>query len=128
MCYFLTRTATNIDMAVRACREEKSSLFNSNIREEMKPVKESIDDKYCDASGQAIDLVLSGRSIHHASSEGGSHQCIGEMGGIKVFMSRGPSHHGRLHCTTNNTLLQTYHSLERCSKRRSSRSHASSTL
>ncbi|KIP09762.1 hypothetical protein PHLGIDRAFT_102310 [Phlebiopsis gigantea 11061_1 CR5-6] len=63
--------ATNIDAAIRACREEKGELFKSNIARDMKVVKESLNDGYCDTSGQAIDLVLAG-----------------EMGGIKVFMSR----------------------------------------
>lgn len=53
-------TATNINAAIRACREEKSELFKSNIAGEMKVVKESLNDGYCDTSGHAIDLVLAG--------------------------------------------------------------------
>lgn len=59
-------------MAVRACREEKSEVFMSKTQEDMKVVKESMNDNYCDASGQALDLAH-----------------VGDMGGIKIFFSRG---------------------------------------
>ena len=62
-------------MAVQACREEKSGSLTSKMQEDMKVVKESINDSYCDASGQALDLVH-----------------VGEMGGIKIFFSRGTLH------------------------------------
>lgn len=63
--------AANIDVAIRACREEKSDLFRSKTQDVMRPVKESVSDAYCDASGQALDLVY-----------------VGDMGGIKIFFSR----------------------------------------
>ncbi|EKM56817.1 uncharacterized protein PHACADRAFT_141759 [Phanerochaete carnosa HHB-10118-sp] len=67
--------AANIDMAVRACREEKSEVFMSKTQEDIKVVKESISDSYCDASGQALDLAY-----------------VGDMGGIKFFFSRDVKH------------------------------------
>ena len=74
--------AANIEMAVRACREEQSELFKSKTQEDLKVVKESINDNYCDASGQALDLVH-----------------IGDMGGIKIYFSRG-THSCYLHICT----------------------------
>ncbi|GJE97590.1 hypothetical protein PsYK624_138110 [Phanerochaete sordida] len=67
--------SANIDMAIRACREERSELFKSKTQEDMKVVKESINDSYCDASGQALDLVH-----------------VGDMGSIKIFFSRDVKH------------------------------------
>ena len=65
--------AANIDMAIRACREERGSLLQS--KREMKVVKESLNDSYCDITGQAVDMALAG-----------------DMGGFKVFMARGTLH------------------------------------
>ena len=57
-------------MAIRACREERSSLVQN--KERMQVVKESLNDGYCDVSGQGGDL------IH-----------VGDMGGIRFFVSKG---------------------------------------
>jgi hypothetical protein len=46
--------ASNIDMAIRACRPESGNLLRN--REEMRQVKESLDEGYCDVSGRAEDL------------------------------------------------------------------------
>ncbi|KAI0060543.1 hypothetical protein BV25DRAFT_1908367 [Artomyces pyxidatus] len=62
----LSNIASNIDMAIKACTEETSSLLHN--REQMQMVKESLDEGYCDVSGRAGDLDL-----------------VGSMGGIKVY-------------------------------------------
>ncbi|KAI0083802.1 hypothetical protein BDY19DRAFT_975723 [Irpex rosettiformis] len=59
---------TNIDMAIRACKEERGDLLKS--RGQMQMIKESLNDSYCDVSGQK-DLTLAG-----------------DMGGFKVFMAK----------------------------------------
>ncbi|TFK45667.1 hypothetical protein OE88DRAFT_1668942 [Heliocybe sulcata] len=64
----LSNIASNIDTAVKACREEKSDLVNN--RKQMQTVKETLDEGYCDVSGYSRDL-------HKA----------GDMGGIPVFVS-----------------------------------------
>lgn len=46
--------ASNIDMAIRACRPESGNLLRN--REEMRQVRESLDEGYCDISGRAEDL------------------------------------------------------------------------
>jgi len=63
---------TNINMAIRACKEERSELLKS--REQLQIVKESLNDSYCDVSGQK-DLTLAG-----------------DMGSVKVFMARDVLH------------------------------------
>jgi hypothetical protein len=50
-------TETNINMAIRACKEERSELLKT--RNQMQMIKESLNDSYCDVSGQK-DLVLAG--------------------------------------------------------------------
>ena len=47
-------------MAIRACREEKGQLLKS--KNEMKMVKESLNDTYCDINGR-IDLSQSQESF-----------------------------------------------------------------
>ncbi|KAI0313421.1 hypothetical protein OF83DRAFT_1175689 [Amylostereum chailletii] len=64
----LSNIASNIDMAIKACTEERSSLLKN--REQMQMVKESLDEGYCDVSGRAGDLDL-----------------VGNMGDMKVFAS-----------------------------------------
>ncbi|KAI0701855.1 hypothetical protein BC835DRAFT_1435271 [Cytidiella melzeri] len=59
---------TNINIAIQACKAERSE--NLKNREQMKIVKETLNDSYCDISGQK-DLVLAG-----------------DMGGYKVFMAK----------------------------------------
>ena len=51
-------TDANIDMAIRACREERSSLVKN--KERMQVIKESLNDGYCDVSGQGGDMTLAG--------------------------------------------------------------------
>lgn len=51
--------ASNIDMAIMACRPESGNLLRN--REEMRQVKESLDEGYCDISGRAEDLNRIGR-------------------------------------------------------------------
>lgn len=47
-------TASNIDMAIKACRPESGNLIRN--REEMRQVKESLNEGYCDISGRVGDL------------------------------------------------------------------------
>jgi hypothetical protein len=51
-------SASNIDTAIRACKEEKSDLIQN--REQIRMVKESLNDSYCDISGNVGDLSLLG--------------------------------------------------------------------
>lgn len=50
--------AANIDMAVRACREERGELLKN--QQQMRIVKESLNDGYCDISGHSSDLICVG--------------------------------------------------------------------
>lgn len=61
--------AANIAMAVDACKQENSQQVRA--RENMQMVKETLNEGYCDGSGEAIDLIF-----------------IGDMGGVKVYVSR----------------------------------------
>ncbi|KAJ3549086.1 hypothetical protein NM688_g5219 [Phlebia brevispora] len=65
----LNNIATNIDMAIRACREERGEVLKN--QEQMRIVKESLNDGYCDVSGQGGDMTY-----------------VGEMGDVKIFISR----------------------------------------
>jgi len=65
----LTNIASNIDTAIKACKEEKSDLIQN--REQIRMVKESLNDSYCDISGNVGDLSL-----------------LGEMGGIRLYFSK----------------------------------------
>jgi hypothetical protein len=51
--------ASNIDMAIKACRPESGNLLRN--RQEMQQVKESLDEGYCDISGRAGDFDLVGQ-------------------------------------------------------------------
>jgi len=53
-------SASNIDTAIRACKEERSDLIQS--RKQMQMVKETLNDGYCDISGSLGDLSLLGES------------------------------------------------------------------
>ena len=53
-------TDANIDMAIRACREERSQVVQN--KERMQVVRESLNDGYCDVSGQGGDMTLAGLS------------------------------------------------------------------
>ncbi|KAG6829550.1 hypothetical protein H0H92_004219 [Tricholoma furcatifolium] len=66
----LKNIASNIDMAIKACRPESGNLLRN--RQEMRQVRESLDEGYCDVSGRVGDLSL-----------------IGEMGNVKVYLSQG---------------------------------------
>ncbi|KAI0747853.1 hypothetical protein C8Q80DRAFT_1168786 [Daedaleopsis nitida] len=61
--------ASNIDLAVRACKEERGDLLKN--RQHMQMVKESLNEGYCDISGHPTDMTL-----------------VGEMGGIKIFVAK----------------------------------------
>lgn len=50
--------ASNINMAIKACAQEKSHLIRN--REHMQMVKESLDEGYCDISGRTGDLNFIG--------------------------------------------------------------------
>ncbi|PCH38307.1 hypothetical protein WOLCODRAFT_96891 [Wolfiporia cocos MD-104 SS10] len=60
---------TNITMAISACKQENSQRLQS--RENMRLVKETLNEGYCDGSGESVDLSL-----------------VGEMGTVKFFVSR----------------------------------------
>ncbi|KAI0646791.1 hypothetical protein C8Q79DRAFT_956470 [Trametes meyenii] len=61
--------AANIDMAIKACKEERGGVLRN--RQQMQMVKESLNEGYCDISGHPTDMAL-----------------VGDMGGIKVFVAR----------------------------------------
>lgn len=52
--------ASNIDMAIKACRREQGHLLRN--RDHMQMIKESLDEGYCDISGRAGDLDYIGGS------------------------------------------------------------------
>lgn len=51
----------NVDNAIKACRPETRGLLRN--QEHMQRVKETLNDGYCDVSGQAGDLQLIGMSV-----------------------------------------------------------------
>ena len=59
-------------MALSACRGEAGESLQSTIQRDKAVVRETVNDDYCDASGQRVDLVR-----------------VGEMGGVQVFVARG---------------------------------------
>ncbi|KAJ8522756.1 hypothetical protein ONZ45_g741 [Pleurotus djamor] len=65
----LSNINSNIAMAIKACKPENGNLLRN--KEEMRQVKESLNDGYCDVSGRAGDLNL-----------------IGEMGHLKIFVTQ----------------------------------------
>ncbi|KAJ7727670.1 hypothetical protein DFH07DRAFT_930749 [Mycena maculata] len=65
----LSHIASNIDMAIQACRPESGNLLRN--REEMKQVQESLNEGYCDISGRVGDLNV-----------------VGELGSVKVYVSQ----------------------------------------
>jgi len=65
----LANIASNIDTAIRACKEEKSDLIQS--RQQMQMVKETLNDGYCDISGNIGDLSL-----------------LGEMGEVRIYFAK----------------------------------------
>ena len=67
-------TESNIDLAIHACKGERSETLQN--RQHMQMVKESLNEGYCDVSGHPTDMAL-----------------VGEMGGIKIYVSKGVSPH-----------------------------------
>ncbi|KAF8170185.1 hypothetical protein K438DRAFT_1909340 [Mycena galopus ATCC 62051] len=65
----LSNIASNIDMAIQACRPEAGHLLKN--REQMQQVQESLNEGYCDISGRVGDLNV-----------------VGEIGSIKVYLSQ----------------------------------------
>ncbi|KXN90205.1 hypothetical protein AN958_04695 [Leucoagaricus sp. SymC.cos] len=65
----LNNIASNIATAMRACRAESSNLFQN--RQEMRHVKETDNDGYCDISGHAQNM-----------------RSIGTMGQVKIFVAQ----------------------------------------
>lgn len=55
---YLTPTASVIDMAINACKEEKRDQLDS--RESQQMVKEALNQGYCDGSGESLNLSLIG--------------------------------------------------------------------
>ncbi|KAI0933780.1 hypothetical protein AcW1_005516 [Taiwanofungus camphoratus] len=64
-----SKIASNIEMAIAACRQERNQQVRG--RENMEMVKETQNEGYCDASGAAVDITL-----------------VGQMSDIKIFVSR----------------------------------------
>ncbi|KAJ3518784.1 hypothetical protein NMY22_g13511 [Coprinellus aureogranulatus] len=60
--------AHNIDLAVKACKGEAGDVLQT--RQSMHEVRETLNESYCDVSGQAENLKLAG-----------------EMGGVKIYLS-----------------------------------------
>lgn len=55
-------SASVIDMAISACKEEKRDQFNS--RESQQLVREALNQGYCDGSGESLNLSLIGESCY----------------------------------------------------------------
>ncbi|KAA1478156.1 hypothetical protein DENSPDRAFT_659742 [Dentipellis sp. KUC8613] len=89
----LSNIASNIDMAINACREETGHLLRN--REQMQMVKESLNEGYCDVSGQAGDLDL-----------------IGSMGSISVYASHGVSNRQSLLQQKKDSIARFIHVLQ----------------
>lgn len=53
--------ASNIEMAIAACRQERNQQVRG--RENMEMVKETQNEGYCDASGAAVDITLVGKKL-----------------------------------------------------------------
>ena len=51
-------TDNNIDLAIRACKEERGETLRN--RQHMQMVKESLNEGYCDVSGHPTDMALVG--------------------------------------------------------------------
>ncbi|KAF7975917.1 hypothetical protein HWV62_8178 [Athelia sp. TMB] len=89
--------SSNIDMAIKACREEQGHLLRN--REHMQTVKESLDEGYCDISGRAGDLDF-----------------IGEMGNVKVYVSRDVPEPKSIMYTKRDTLARFIHVIQPLAK------------
>ncbi len=50
--------AANIDMAIRACRQEEDDLLRN--KQNMRIIKESLNNGYCDVSGHGGDMMIAG--------------------------------------------------------------------
>ncbi|KAI6041582.1 hypothetical protein EDC04DRAFT_1265243 [Pisolithus marmoratus] len=64
-----TNIRANVNMAIRACRPEQGTLLHN--RQKMEMIKESLDEGYCDVSGQVGEL-----------------DHLGSVGDVKVFVTR----------------------------------------
>ncbi|KAI1790758.1 hypothetical protein LXA43DRAFT_921512 [Ganoderma leucocontextum] len=61
--------SSNIDLAIRACKEERSQTLSN--RQHVQMVKESLNEGYCDVSGHLTDMTR-----------------VGEMGGVKIYVAK----------------------------------------
>ncbi|CCM02906.1 uncharacterized protein FIBRA_05020 [Fibroporia radiculosa] len=61
--------AHNVNLAINACKQEKSDRLQS--RERMQMVEETLKEGYCDGSGESLDLVR-----------------VGDMGSVNFFVSK----------------------------------------
>lgn len=80
-------SASNIDTAIRACKEERSDLIQN--REQIQMVKESLNDSYCDISGNVGDLSLLGELCRLSVTLTANNCVQGEMGAIRLYFSKG---------------------------------------
>ncbi|CAL1709408.1 unnamed protein product [Somion occarium] len=82
--------SANIDMAVKACREENNQVLHN--RSQMQMVKEATNEGYCDISGRAGSLTL-----------------LGEMGGMKVFAAQDVQNASSVMTTKHDALARFIH-------------------
>lgn len=80
---------SNIDLAVRSCRPEHQGRLQS--KEEMRRIKESMDEGYCDVISAGGDFINVGMVFPQQCDKGHlTHlPSVGTMGSFKVYVSRG---------------------------------------
>ncbi|KAI9067076.1 hypothetical protein FKP32DRAFT_1644765 [Trametes sanguinea] len=81
--------ASNINMAIRACKEERGEVLRN--RQQLQMVKESLNEGYCDPSGHPTDMALIGERLNQPSriDDPKLQYCtVGDMDGTKVFAAK----------------------------------------
>ncbi|EIW74063.1 hypothetical protein CONPUDRAFT_86046 [Coniophora puteana RWD-64-598 SS2] len=86
----------NVTQAINACKPEGNNLIQN--RKQMQMIKESLDDGYCDISGQVGDLKLVGES-----------PLPGQMGTMKVYATHDVPSPETLVTTKRNSLARFIH-------------------
>jgi hypothetical protein len=92
--YTYVELASNINMAIDACRPESGRLLHN--RQEMTQVKETLDDGYCDVSGRIGNLNYTGAldSFYIVCFS----YFLGIMGSVKVYLSPGEKYRLAIKC------------------------------
>ncbi|RDB24786.1 hypothetical protein Hypma_008085 [Hypsizygus marmoreus] len=93
----LSHISSNIDMAIKACRPESGNLLRN--REEMRQVKESLNEGYCDISARVGDLNR-----------------IGEMGAVRVYLAQDVPDQDEFMANNKDPLARFIHILIRLSR------------